>query len=136
MNRLFIYRPNENGFNDWIGDMPFAREIITDYEAEWDSVVKFRNRKEYTRAYIYYKRYREYKNSLDSDLQIQLNFRLKNGFWRHDFTPIIKAKLIEKWMKFECPNNQSRLKRITNEEIGREIKEARKNTRNWKKRNG
>jgi len=28
-------------------------------------------------------------------------------------------------MKFECPNGQNRLKRITNEEIGRAIKESR-----------
>ena len=56
MNRLFVYRPSEKGFDDWIGDMPFARKIITDYEAEWDSVVKFRNHKEYVKAYNYYKR--------------------------------------------------------------------------------
>ena len=35
-------------------------------------------------------------------------------------------ELINKWMKFECPNNQSRIKRISNEEIGREIQEARR----------
>jgi len=28
-------------------------------------------------------------------------------------------------MKFECPNEQSRLKRVSNEEIGKAIKEAR-----------
>lgn len=126
MNRLFVYRPNEKGFDDWIGDMPFARKIITDYEAEWDSVVKFRNHKEYVNAYNYYKRYRDFKNSLDDGLRIQLIFKLKNGFWRHDFTSAIKTKLIEKWMEFECPNKQSRLKRVTNEEIGREIREARR----------
>lgn len=126
MNRLFVYRPNEKGFDDWIGDMPFARKIITDYEAEWDSVVKFRNHKEYVKAYNYYKRYRDFKNSLDNGLRIQLVFKLKNGFWRHDFTSNLKMELINKWMKFECPNNQSRIKRISNEEIGREIQEARR----------
>lgn len=43
MSHLFIYRPNEKGFDDWVSDMPFARRIITDYEGEWDSVIKFRN---------------------------------------------------------------------------------------------
>jgi len=125
MKFLFIYRPNEKGFDDWIHDMPFARTIIIEYEQEWDPVIKFRKHDEYSTAYKYYKRYREYKESLPLDLKVQLIYRLRNGSWRYDFTISMKSQLVEEWLKFECPNGMSRLKRITNEEIGKSIKQAR-----------
>lgn len=126
MSRLFIYRPNEKGFDDWISDMPFARRIITDYEGEWDSVIKFRNHDEYQRAYRYYKRYREFKSTLSPELACHLVYKLRNGSWRYDFSIEIKNKLIEKWLPIECPNKESRIVRISNDEIGAAIKEARK----------
>lgn len=125
MSRLLIYRPNEKGFDDWIHDMPFVRKIITSYENEWDSVIKFRNHEEYSEAIAYYNRYLEFINSLLEDLFIQLKYKLKNGSWRYDFNVEKKRLLIFEWMKYECPNGESSLKRISNEDIGMAIKEAR-----------
>lgn len=79
MSRLFVYRPSEEGFDDWISEMPFARKIITDYEREWDSVIKFRNHDEYQRPYRYYKRYREFKAALSPELACHLVYKLRNG---------------------------------------------------------
>jgi len=125
MSRLLIYRPNEKGFNDWIDDMPYVRTTITSYEREWDPVIKFRMHEEYAATKAYYDRYLEFKNSLNVDLGLQLKYRLRNGSWRYDFNYKMKDELIQEWMKFECPEGMSRLKRITNEEIGLAIKEAR-----------
>ena len=125
MSRLLIYRPNEKGFDDWISDMSYVRRTITTYESEWDPVIKFRTHDEYTRAKAYYDRYLEFKNSLDVDLGVQLKYKLRNGSWRYDFNAHIRAELIKEWMKYECPNGLSRIKRNSNEEIGNAIREAR-----------
>lgn len=126
MSLLFVYRPNEEGFDDWISDMPFARKIITDYEREWDSVIKSRNHDEYQRAYQYYKRYREFKNILTPELECHLVYKLRNGSWRYDFSVKTKNELVEKLLPIECPNKESRIERISNNEIAKAIKEARK----------
>lgn len=123
---FFIYRPNEIGFDDWISDIPFARRIITDYEGEWDSVIKFQNHDEYQRAYRYYKRYREFKATLSLELACHIVYKLWNGNWRYDFSIEIKNKLIEKWLPIECLNKESHIERISNNEIVAPIKEARK----------
>lgn len=121
-NPLFIYRPNEKGFDDWVSDMPSARAIIISYESEWDSLAKFREHEKYTRAKAYYDKYLEFKRSLNELLALHLKYKLKNGSWRYDFIAQIKCQLVNCWLAFECPNRQSRLKRISNEEIGKEKK--------------
>ena len=119
--KYYIFRKDENGFHDWINSIRQFRFVIRLHNAG------AKNDEEYREAKLWYANYLSYMKELNSDqkefIRIKENghippYSLLNGFEVH--------YLYEKWLEIVGNSRLNQLEEITNEEVGKVLKEQRK----------
>ena len=123
--KYYIFRKDENGFNDWLASISHFRFIIKQYEGamEWQ---KPGWKAEFLEAFEWYQRYLSFCKLLTDN---QKEFvRIKAS---HKISPysLLNGNEIEdifhKWELGIAYSPLNQLKEITNEEVGSVIKKAR-----------
>ena len=118
--KYFIFRKDQNGFQDWIRSIKHFRWAIRTHRAG------AKNDKEYTEANVWYVNYLAFMKELSPTqkefIKIKENrhippYTLVTGF-DINFT-------YEKWLEIVANSKLNQLAEITNEEVGKALKKAR-----------
>lgn len=118
--KYFIFRKDENGFHDWIRSVNHFRLAIRTHNAG------AKNDEEYREANLWCVNYLSYMKSLSEDQKEFIKYKenghippwtLLNGFEIHE--------LYEKWLEIVGNSRLNQLEEITNEEVGKVLKDQR-----------
>ena len=118
--KYYIFRKDQNGFQDWIKSIKRFRWVIRTHQAG------AKNDKEYTESNLWYVNYLAFMKELNPAqkefIKIKENghippYTLVTGF-DIDF-------IYEKWLEIVANSKLNQLEEITNEEVGKALKKAR-----------
>lgn len=124
--KVFIFRKSFDGFNDWCKQITRCIHYLYSYS---DASETYRNNHkfEFKENRLLHDRYTELKKALSSkQIEYLDKYLIKNKICEYDYISLDESKeLYSKWELVVFPNGKTRINKVTNEEIGKQISMAR-----------
>ena len=118
--KYFIFRKNENGFQDWIRSIKRFRWEIRTHQAG------AKNDKEYTEANLWYVNYLAFMKELNPAQKEFVKIKENGHIPPYSLVTGFEINFIyEKWLEIVANSKLNQLAEITNEEVDKALKKAR-----------
>ena len=118
--KYYIFRKDENGFHDWINSIRQFRFVIRLHNAG------AKNDEEYREANLWYVNYLAYMKELSSDQKEFIKIKENGHIPPYSLLTGFDVRFIyEKWLEIVGNSRLNQLEEITNEEVGKVLKEQR-----------
>ena len=118
--KYFIFRKDENGFHDWIRSVNHFRWAIRTHNAG------AKNDEEYTEANLWYVNYLAFMKELTEEQKEYIKIKEKGHIPPYRLVTGYDVRFIyEKWLEIVGNSRLNQLYEITNEEVGKVLKEQR-----------
>lgn len=118
--KYFIFRKDQNGFQDWIRSIKHFRWAIRTHQAG------AKNDKEYTEANLWYVNYLAFMKELNPAQKEFVKIKENGHIPPYSLVTGFDISFIyEKWLEILANSKLNQLEKITNEEVGKALKKAR-----------
>lgn len=119
--KYFIFRKDQNGFQDWIKSIKLFRWVIRTHQAG------AKNDEEYREAYLWYVNYLAFMKELNPAQKEFIKIKENGHIPPYSLVTGFDINFIyEKWLEIVANSKLNQLAEITNEEVGKVIAQARK----------
>ena len=118
--KYFIFRKDQNGFQDWIKSIKRFRWAIRTHQAG------AKNDKEYTKANLWYVNYLAFMKELNPAQKEFIKIKENGHIPPYSLVTGFDIKFMyEKWLEIVANSKLNQLAEITNEEVGKALRKAR-----------